>query len=83
MYCCGTATNGKLIGTDGKVIADSKASNMLICGKVAPGIEVQAGYMVDGNQVTMDYPADGFTCLKNARALVASAAVLLSAAAMF
>lgn len=79
-YCCGTATGGKLIGTDGKV-TDSTANNAVICGKT-PSIEVQYGYMYNGEQVTIDYPADGFTCLQNARALVASAAVLLSAAAL-
>lgn len=37
-YCCGTATGGKLVGTDGKVTALT-ANNAVICGK-NPGVEV-------------------------------------------
>ena len=80
-YCCGTATGGKLIGADGKDIDGSTANNAVICGK-RTAINVQAGYLYNGNQVTIDYPSSGFTCVAGAQALVASAALLLSAAAL-
>jgi hypothetical protein len=80
-YCCGTATGGLLVGVDGKDIAGSVATNAVICGKTT-AIAVQAGYVYNGSQITIDYPASGFTCVKSAKALIASAAILLSAAAM-
>lgn len=42
-YCCGTATDGKLVGADGKDIDGSVAANSVVCGMVDP-IALQAGY---------------------------------------
>ena len=46
-YCCGTATKGVLVGSDGKDIAGSTANNAVICGK-RTAIGVQAGYLYNG-----------------------------------
>jgi hypothetical protein len=46
-YCCGTATKGLLVGTDGKDMPDSTATNAVICGKTT-AIAVQAGYLYNG-----------------------------------
>ena len=80
-YCCGTATGGMLVGSDGKDTTMA-ANNAVICGK-RTAIAVQAGYLdANGQQVTIDYPSTGFTCVAGAKALVASAAVILSASAL-
>lgn len=81
-YCCGTATNGKLLDSAGKAVDSSTPANAIVCGK-RTAVEIQAGYTTpDGYQYTIDYPASGFTCLSGAKHLIASAAVVLSAAAM-
>lgn len=71
LYCCGMATGGKLIDSSGKVVDSTSAANVATCNynKAAAdkdhpaAVSEQLGYLNPaGAQVTMEYPASGFTC---------------------
>jgi len=82
-YCCGVASGGVLIDDKGAPVGtEITTTNMLLCNKVT-AIPMEAGYKdPNGNQVTIQFQPAGFTCLKQAKALIASAAVMMGIASM-
>lgn len=86
-YCCGIAAGGMVYQVDGKTVTTTKAPNIVICNGNPDGDKKPIDYSdlmegPDGTLVTAKYPSGQFTCLSGAKALVASAAALIAAAAM-
>ena len=86
-YCCGVATKGMMLGSDGKTVTSVAAPNIIICnidpaGDKKPALDFEDYSTLDSMVYSAKYPADGFSCMSGAKTLVISAIALISAASM-